>query len=118
MSQIQIKRIYEEVSLEDGYRILVDRLWPRGVSKERAKLDEWNKTISPTPELRKWFSHETERFKEFSRLYREELNTKLEDLNRLKMLSKKQKITLLFGTKDLKINHAIVLQQVLNNLKL
>lgn len=117
MSQIQIKRIYEAVSREDGYRVLIDRLWPRGISKERAKLDEWDKTISPSPELRKWFSHEAERFEGFAKLYREELDTKLADLNRLKALSKKQKLTLLFAAKDLKINHAIVLQQVLNNLK-
>ena len=66
MTKYQIKRIYDEASEEDGYRVLVDRLWPRGVSKERARLDSWNKDIAPSSDLRKWFAHDPEKFKEFT----------------------------------------------------
>ena len=76
MGKIKIKRIYEQSSADDGYRVLVDRLWPRGVSKKDANLDEWNKEIAPSTELRKWFDHKEERFDEFACRYREELNEK------------------------------------------
>jgi len=115
MKTIQIKRIYEDASNDDGYRILVDRLWPRGISKVRAKLDEWNKEIAPSTEIRKWFNHQPERFDEFSDLYKEELNDKKEELNRIKTIAEKQKITLLYAVHDPKINHAVVLLEVLKN---
>ena len=113
MKTIQIKRIYEDAEATDGYRILVDRLWPRGVSKIRAKLDEWNKDVAPSTELRKWFHHSEQRFEEFEKLYREELKSKPEELNRIREVVKKQKVTLLFAARDLKINHAVVLQKIL-----
>ncbi|OJV40504.1 MAG: hypothetical protein BGO29_10325 [Bacteroidales bacterium 36-12] len=113
---IKIKRIYEIPSEDDGYRILVDRLWPRGVSKEFATLDEWNKTITPSPELRIWFNHQAERFETFSALYKEELTNFSEELHRLKTLSETQNLTLLYAAKDPKINHAIVLLDVLNKI--
>ncbi len=100
MGKIKIKRIYDEPEEGDGYRILVDRLWPRGVSKKDAKLDEWNKEIVPSPELRKWFDHKEERFQEFGRLYREELMANPKELDRLKSLAKIEVVTLLFGAKD------------------
>ena len=75
MSEIRIKRVYDAPAGDDGYRVLVDRLWPRGISKERAVLDDWWKDIAPSPELRKWFGHEPERFAEFAEKYRAELST-------------------------------------------
>ena len=113
MKPIETKRIYDAAAPEDGYRILVDRLWPRGVSKIRAKLDEWNKTVAPSSELRKWFGHKPERFDEFSDLYKEELKKKNEELERIKTIASKQNITLLYGARDPKTNHAVVLQKIL-----
>jgi uncharacterized protein YeaO (DUF488 family) len=113
LKTIQIKRIYEDAESSDGYRILVDRLWPRGITKERAHLDEWDKEAAPSTELRKWFGHKPERFDEFSDLYKEELNRKTDELNRIREIAKKQKVTLLFAARDLKINHAAVLLEVL-----
>ncbi|MBS1626240.1 MAG: DUF488 domain-containing protein [Bacteroidetes bacterium] len=117
MKTITIKRIYEKPEPNDGYRVLVDRLWPRGVKKETAALNEWNKTIPPSPELRKWFNHQPELFTEFKRRYKEELKTKEEDLNRLKTIAGKQNVTLLYSAKDPKINQAIVLLEVLTKMK-
>ncbi len=114
---IKIKRIYEHLAEDDGYRMLIDRLWPRGVSKVAAQLDEWNKTIAPSVELRKWFDHKTERFDEFSKLYEEELLGNQVELNRIKTIAKRERVTLLYGAKDPNINHAIVLCNVLNNKK-
>lgn len=91
MRSVQIKRIYEEASPEDGFRMLVDRIWPRGISKERAKLDEWNKEIAPSTELRKWFNHKKKKFEEFKLLYSKELESKKENLNRMKEIAQKRK---------------------------
>lgn len=113
MGKIKIKRIYDEPADGDGYRVLVDRLWPRGVSKMDARLDEWNKEIAPSPELRKWFDHKEECFQEFKRLYREELTANPKELDRLKLLAKREVVTLLFGAKDPEINHAVVLKELL-----
>jgi uncharacterized protein YeaO (DUF488 family) len=113
MESIKIKRIYDNPSVDDGYRILVDRIWPRGISKKDANLDEWNKEIAPSTELRKWFGHKEERFDEFGRLYCEELMTKTDELTRLKTLAKREVITLLYGAKNLAINHAVVLKEFL-----
>lgn len=115
MSRITIKRIYEEPSEKDGYRMLVDRLWPRGVKKEFAKLDEWNKTIAPSSELRKWFGHKAENFERFAALYKKELINNAGELQRVNALSKKQHVTLLYAAKDENINHARVLSQTLLN---
>jgi uncharacterized protein YeaO (DUF488 family) len=112
---IQIKRIYEDASEEDGYRALVDRLWPRGVSKEAAKLDEWNKEVSPSPELRKWFDHEPKKFKEFKKRYETELSDHEEVLDKLVKQAGDQKLTLLYGAKDEVHNHAIVLKEFLDD---
>lgn len=113
MKAITIKRIYEDASESDGYRILVDRLWPRGISKQWAKLDEWNKDIAPSTELRKWFGHKVERFDEFAKMYHEELMTKKDDLNRIKIMAKKKMVTLLYSAKDPELNQAIILRNVL-----
>jgi uncharacterized protein YeaO (DUF488 family) len=117
MNTIQIKRIYEAPAKEDGYRILVDRLWPRGVKKENAKLDEWNKNLAPSDQLRKWFDHRPERFKEFEKRYRDELSELKNELKRIKKLSKSGTVTLLYGAKDQEMNQAVVLLKILNRMK-
>lgn len=107
---IQLKRVYLPAEKEDGYRILVDRLWPRGVTKERAKIDFWAKNVSPSPELRTWYSHEPEKWDEFSRLYSAELDRKKAELNMLRKIINKNKVaTLVYGAKDEEHTHAIVL---------
>ena len=113
MKTIQIKRVYEDKSKDDGHRVLIERLWPRGVSKEDAHFDEWMKELAPSTELRKWFDHKPERFEEFSKRYKKELAEKKELLDKLKELAKKRKVTLLFAAKDTEINNAVVIQEVL-----
>lgn len=110
---ICIKRIYDEPAENDGYRVLVDKLWPRGVTKLRANLDEWNKEVAPSTVLRKWFDHKEERFEEFSLRYQEELLLKKEELNRLRTIAERKPISLLYAAKNPKINHAVVLRNVL-----
>jgi len=112
-----IKRIYEKPDKDDGYRVLVDRLWPRGISKENAKIDEWIKDIAPSTELRQWFGHEPERYDEFRKRYKEELKSHTDELKRLKSISKKQKLTLLYSAKDTQFNQAVVLMEVLSKMK-
>ncbi|MGO1244613.1 MAG: DUF488 domain-containing protein [Sphingobacterium sp.] len=109
----QIKRIYETPDKSDGYRVLVDRLWPRGVSKEAAKLDLWNKDLAPSSILRKWFDHRPERFVEFTKQYRKELDGQQEELSELRKQASNQAVTLVYAAKDPKINHALILAQVL-----
>ena len=110
---IAVKRVYDPPQDEDGYRILVDRLWPRGIRKESARLDEWNKNLAPSTSLRKWFHQEDGDFAEFARLYKREVSQQKDELARLKKLGKEQKITLLFGSRDLLHNHAVLLLEVL-----
>lgn len=118
MYPIQIKRIYEPLAENDGYRVLVDRLWPRGISKETAKLDEWNKEIAPSTELRKWFAHDKNKFKIFEKKYREELKSKKEELIRIKSIALKQNLCLIFASKDPQLSQVVVLLKVLEELKL
>jgi uncharacterized protein YeaO (DUF488 family) len=115
MSQYPIhsKRIYEDSSGGDGYRVLVDRLWPRGVSKEDAGIDEWLKEIAPSTELRKWFNHESAKFDEFKKRYRTELANKKELIEYLAEKSNKQPVTLLYAARDQDHNHANVLRNFL-----
>ena len=113
---IQIKRVYESFDEHDGLRILVDRLWPRGISKEKANLDLWCKDIAPSSDLRKWFSHKPERFKEFSNRYVEELDENQDCVNQIVDICRKsKKVTFLYGAKDPRINHAIVLKDYIQN---
>lgn len=113
---IKLKRIYEEIENNDGVRILVDRLWPRGVSKESAKLDFWMKEVAPSTELRKWFGHDPEKWESFRDKYKEELMTNKEALEKLKEIVKKNKnVTLLFAAKDELHNEAIVLKEILES---
>lgn len=114
---VQIKRIYELPESSDGYRVLVDRLWPRGVSKEKATLDEWLKDAAPSPELRIWFGHKPDRFEEFSQQYLEELEENKALQDKLNQIKEQHKIiTLLYAAHDPRINHAIVLQGFMNQL--
>ena len=109
---IQIKRIYEQPTKDDGYRILVDRLWPRGVSKQKAKIDLWLRDVAPSNELRKWFGHNDGKWAQFKKKYADELKekSKQELLDKLKQLEKeKSVITFLFSAKDTEHNNAIAL---------
>lgn len=110
---LKIKRVYEDAQHNDGYRVLVDRLWPRGLTKEKAAVDLWLKEIAPSPELRKWFNHEPEKFPEFNKRYRAELkqNPAVEELRALGREHKT--ITLVYGAHDPKHNQAVVLQNYL-----
>ena len=114
MQPIAIKRIYEKATENDGYRILVDRIWPRGISKEHADLDEWNKNIAPSTVLRKWFDHQEDRFEEFTIKYKEELSKQVEELNRIKKFAETKQVTLLYAAKDEHLNQAIILRSILN----
>ncbi|HET7528968.1 MAG TPA: DUF488 domain-containing protein [Candidatus Saccharimonadales bacterium] len=111
---ISIKRVYESKSSDDGYRVLVDRLWPRGLSKEKAAIDIWMKDIGPSNELRKWFNHEAAKWPEFKKRYQDELKKKKELLESLKKLEKDHgRLTLLYGAHDTEHNQAVVLAEVL-----
>jgi uncharacterized protein YeaO (DUF488 family) len=111
---IQTKRVYQKPAKTDGFRVLVDRLWPRGLTKEKAKVDFWMKEIAPSDELRKWFHHEEGSWTEFENRYRTELAKKKEQLKELQKLAKeKGTVTLLFGSKDEKQNQAVVLAEML-----
>jgi uncharacterized protein YeaO (DUF488 family) len=111
----RIKRIYDEPADSDGYRILVDRLWPRGVSKERARLDEWCKEIAPSDELRKEFGHHAERWEDFREQYSRELDERQEELSSLRGKGEKGTVTLLFAAKDEKHNNAVALKEYLES---
>ena len=111
---IRTKRVYEKPAKEDGFRLLVDRLWPRGLTKERAAADQWMKEIAPSDVLRKWFGHEPEKWPEFEERYRKELAAKKELLGEICKLETEHKVvTLLYGRNDEKQNQAVVLADVL-----
>lgn len=112
---IKSKRVYEKPSRNDGYRILVDRLWPRRLSKEDVKVNEWLKEIAPSDELRKWFMHDPKKWGSFQKKYQRELEKKSELLNKIKQIEKERKtVTLLYSAKDENHNNANVLKKLLN----
>jgi uncharacterized protein YeaO (DUF488 family) len=111
---MKIKRVYEKPEKSDGIRILVDRLWPRGLTKEKAGIDLWLKDIAPSTELRKWFGHDPEKWKEFRKRYSAELKKNEEQLSLLKDQVKKGSVTLVYGAKDEEHNEALVLKELLN----
>ncbi|MDE1842628.1 MAG: DUF488 domain-containing protein [Thaumarchaeota archaeon] len=114
---IKIKRIYEKYSPDDGFRILIDRLWPRGVSKDVAHVDLWFKEIAPTDHLRKWFSHDPKKWEAFKKKYIQELKENKSALDKIKDLKKEHKIiTLIFSAKDEQHNNAVVLSEFLHTL--
>jgi len=113
MVKVAIKRVYEEPSRADGLRILVDRLWPRGLAKERARVDLWLKEVAPSTELRKWFGHDPKRWKEFEGRYLDELKTRGEPMAILRQEAAKGPVTLLFAARDVEHNEAVILQKML-----
>jgi uncharacterized protein YeaO (DUF488 family) len=110
---LRIKRVYAEPDKEDGVRILVDRLWPRGLTKEKANVDIWLKDISPSNDLRKWFGHDPAKWPEFKRKYKQELKANAEAFATLREQAKQRTVTLLFGAKDEEHNEAVVLRELL-----
>ena len=112
--KLNIKRVYEKPDKQDGKRVLVDRLWPRGLTKEKADIDLWLKGIAPTTELRKWFNHDAAKWEEFQKRYRNELNNNKEQVSLLKDQLKKGIVTLVYGARDEEHNEALVLKEWLN----
>lgn len=111
---LAVKRVYEPPAEDDGFRVLVDRLWPRGISKEKARLDLWLKDVAPSNELRKWFGHDPVKWDEFRKKYLEELQGNAEAVAELKQVVREnKKVTLLYGAKDDQHNQALVLQEYL-----
>ena len=111
---VKLKRVYEEPSESDGTRILVDRLWPRGLTKEKAKVDVWLKEIAPSTELRKWFNHEPSKWPEFKKRYQAEMSNNTEVLSALKKHLANGKATIVYGAKDEEHNDAVVIKQYLD----
>ena len=116
--EVVVKRIYDPASPDDGYRVLVDRLWPRGVSREQANIALWEKDLAPSPELRKWFSHDPKKFAEFARKYRLELeSSQAVAAKTLAAALDYSRLTLLYAAKDTEHNHAVVLQDWLADIE-
>jgi uncharacterized protein YeaO (DUF488 family) len=115
LTQIWTKRAYEEPGKKDGMRVLVDRIWPRGISKDEARIDRWLKDVAPTTELRKWFNHELQKWEEFKKKYFQELTGKSEALEELLEMVHKGRITLVYGAKDQQHNNAVALKEYLEN---
>jgi uncharacterized protein YeaO (DUF488 family) len=113
LPDVRIKRAYEPAADSDGYRVLIDRLWPRGVSKERAHLDEWDRELAPSTELREWFGHDPARFEEFSGRYRAELSAQSAKLEELRSIARSRPLTLVYAARDTEHNDAVVLAEVL-----
>jgi uncharacterized protein YeaO (DUF488 family) len=111
MADVRAKRIYDPAEPEDGYRVLIDHIWPRGVSKERARLDEWARELAPSDELRRWFDHVPERFGEFRSRYRDELAAQGERLEALR--ARGGPLTILYAARDREHNNAVVLAELL-----
>jgi uncharacterized protein YeaO (DUF488 family) len=116
-AEVRLGRVYDEPAREDGVRVLVDRVWPRGLSKDKAHLDEWCKQVAPSTDLRKWYAHDPERFAEFSRRYKSELQgpEQARELERLRGLSRDRTVTLLTATKDVHISQAAVLAEMIRS---
>ena len=110
---IFIKRIYEPPSTNDGYRVLVDRLWPRGIKKQDARIDEWLKEVAPSTELRKWFNHEPEKWKAFTKKYAGELRASSAYKSLQSLIEQHGAVTLVYAARDEHFNQAVALQQML-----
>jgi uncharacterized protein YeaO (DUF488 family) len=113
---IRLKRAYEPLSKDDGLRILVERLWPRGLTKEKAAIDLWLKEIAPSPELRKWYGHDISRWDEFRRRYRAEIEVKGEMLSDLKQMIKEGPVTFVYAARDEEHNSALILKEYLESM--
>jgi uncharacterized protein YeaO (DUF488 family) len=118
---IQIKRAYEPESRKDGYRVFIDRLWPRGLKKSEFHFDEWDKELAPSPQLRIWFAHKAENWQKFRTAYKKELKSADGDvrtkLKELKQLAGKSTVTLLYAARDERHNHALVLKEVIDDIR-
>jgi uncharacterized protein YeaO (DUF488 family) len=110
---VRLKRAYEPAADSDGYRVLIDRIWPRGVSREDAHLDEWARELAPSTELRRWFGHDPARFEEFRRRYIEELGSQEGKLRELRRRARDGTLTLVYAARDTEHNDAVVLAQIL-----
>jgi uncharacterized protein YeaO (DUF488 family) len=109
----RLKRAYEPAKRTDGFRVLVERLWPRGLSKQRAKLDQWLKDVAPSTALRKWFGHDPQKWNEFRKRYRGELKTQSDAVDLLSTKARKGSVTLVYGSKDEEHNAAVALKEYL-----
>jgi uncharacterized protein YeaO (DUF488 family) len=114
---IKIKRAYESPNDSDGYRILVDRLWPRGISKEKAKIDYWPKALAPSTELRRWYGHDPEKWSEFKSRYFAELNGNPELVRELLQHIRKGRVTFVYSSKEQRLNNAVALKDYIDSLK-
>ena len=113
---IQLKRAYEEAGAADGYRILVDRVWPRGVSKDKARIDWWPKEVAPSKELRQWFGHDPQRWEGFKESYFAELRQHEEEVGKLLEAARRQRMTLVYASKEERYNNAVALKEYLESL--
>lgn len=113
---LKIKRVYDDISQQDGKRVLVDGVWPRGIKKEDLEHDEWMKDIAPSTDLRKWFNHDADKWDEFKKRYKKELKDHKEDLKQLKEDSDGHNVTLLFAAKDEEHNQAVVIKEYVENM--
>jgi uncharacterized protein YeaO (DUF488 family) len=114
---VRSKRIYEPPAAEDGYRVLVDRLWPRGISRDAARLDEWARELAPSDELRRWYGHDPAKFDEFRRRYLDELKGERERLDALRSRAKRGTVTLVFAARDVEHANAVVLAELLRDVE-
>jgi uncharacterized protein YeaO (DUF488 family) len=112
---VRAKRAYDPAEDGDGYRVLIDHVWPRGVSRERARLDDWARELAPSDELRRWFDHVPERFEEFRARYRAELNDKRERVEELRRRARKGTLTIVYAARDREHNNAVVLSELLRD---
>ncbi|MEZ5121742.1 MAG: DUF488 family protein [Solirubrobacterales bacterium] len=112
---LHIKRAYDDAAPGDGYRVLIDRMWPRGVSRERADIDEWARDLAPSSNLRKWFGHKPERFDEFRRRYRSELAGHADAVDALRRRAADGPVTIVYGARDREHNNAVVLAELLRD---
>lgn len=108
---VRLKRVYDKPARADGWRVLVDRVWPRGLTKKEAQIDDWLKEIAPSTRLRKWFGHDPARWNEFKKRYAAELNDQHEQVEKLAREARKRTVTLLFGAKDIEHNNAVALKE-------
>ena len=109
---VRTKRVYDPAEPGDGYRVLIDRLWPRGVSRKRARLDEWARDLAPSDGLRKWFNHDPQRFPEFRERYRKELSGHLDQIDELRTRAGEGPLTIVYGARDTEHNDAVVLAEL------
>lgn len=115
MIDVRAKRVYDEADSGDGYRVLIDHVWPRGISKERAHLDEWARELAPSDDLRKWFDHVPERFPEFRSRYREELAAHADQVDELRERARKGRLTIVYAARDERHNNAAVLAELIRD---